>query len=57
MNEALFTVNNLWILIATVLVFIMHLGFSMLEAGFVQKKNSKKMAELMPPRSNISNPE
>ncbi len=39
MNEALFTVNNLWILVATVLVFIMHLGFSMLESGFVQKKN------------------
>lgn len=39
MNEALFTANNLWILIATVMVFIMHLGFATLEAGFVQKKN------------------
>lgn len=39
MNEAIFTVNNLWILVATVLVFIMHLGFATLEAGFVQKKN------------------
>ncbi len=39
MNEALFTANNLWMLIATVLVFIMHLGFSALESGFVQKKN------------------
>ena len=38
-NNASFTVNNLWILIATVLVFIMHLGFSTLEAGFVRKKN------------------
>ncbi|NJC26529.1 ammonium transporter [Neolewinella antarctica] len=37
--EALFTVNNLWILMATCLVFIMHLGFASLEAGFVQKKN------------------
>lgn len=35
----MFTVNNLWILIATVLVFIMHLGFASLEAGFVQRKN------------------
>jgi len=35
----LFTVNNLWILIATVLVFVMHLGFSTLEAGFVRQKN------------------
>lgn len=37
--EALFTVNNLWILVATCFVFIMHLGFSALEAGFVQRKN------------------
>ena len=34
-----FFINNLWILVATCLVFIMHLGFSCLEAGFVQKKN------------------
>jgi Amt family ammonium transporter len=40
MNEALFTVNNVWMLMATVLVFIMHLGFSSLEAGFVQQKNT-----------------
>ena len=40
MTESLFTVNNLWILISTVLVFIMHLGFATLEAGFVQKKNT-----------------
>ena len=40
MNEALFTANNLWILIATVLVFVMHLGFAALEAGFVQSKNT-----------------
>lgn len=39
MNEALFTANNTWMLVATVLVFIMHLGFTTLEAGFVQKKN------------------
>ena len=37
--EALFTVNNLWILVATCFVFIMHLGFASLEAGFVQRKN------------------
>ena len=36
---AMFTVNNLWILIAAALVFVMHLGFSALEAGFVRKKN------------------
>ncbi len=39
MNEALFTANNVWMLVATVLVFIMHLGFASLESGFVQKKN------------------
>jgi Amt family ammonium transporter len=39
MNEALFTANNTWMLVATVLVFIMHLGFAALESGFVQKKN------------------
>ena len=37
--NALYTTNNLWILIATVLVFIMHLGFASLEAGFVRQKN------------------
>ena len=38
-TEAKFIANNLWLLVATVLVFIMHLGFAALEAGFVQKKN------------------
>ena len=36
---SLFTTNNLWILISAALVFIMHLGFSALEAGFVRRKN------------------
>ena len=39
MKEALFTTHNLWILVATVLVFMMHLGFAMLESGLVRKKN------------------
>ncbi len=34
-----FTTNNLWILIAAAMVFLMHLGFSALEAGFVRRKN------------------
>ena len=38
-NEALFTANNLWILVAAVLVFMMHLGFAALEAGLVRTKN------------------
>jgi Amt family ammonium transporter len=40
MEEGLFTAHNLWILIATVLVFVMHLGFASLEAGLVRKKNT-----------------
>ena len=39
MTEGLFTANNTWMLVATALVFIMHLGFATLEAGFVRKKN------------------
>lgn len=40
MTEVSFTINNLWILIATMMVFIMHLGFATLEAGLVQQKNT-----------------
>ncbi len=40
MNEALFTANNLWILVATCLVFMMHLGFATLESGLVRRKNT-----------------
>jgi len=36
----MFTINNLWILIGTILVFIMHPGFAMLEIGLVRAKNS-----------------
>lgn len=36
----LFTVNNLWMMIATILVFIMHLGFATLEAGLTRSKNT-----------------
>lgn len=37
---ALFTVNNLWILIAAALVFLMHLGFASLESGLTRSKNT-----------------
>lgn len=40
MEEALFTTNNLWMMIATILVFIMHLGFAAVETGFSQSKNT-----------------
>lgn len=33
-------INNVWIMICTALVFIMHLGFAGVEAGFTQSKNT-----------------
>ena len=38
--DAVFTVNNTWMLVATFLVFIMHLGFATLESGLTQSKNT-----------------
>ena len=38
--EAMFWANNTWMLIATFLVFIMHLGFASLEAGMTRAKNT-----------------
>lgn len=39
-SDSLFTVNNTWMLMATILVFIMHLGFACLETGLTQSKNT-----------------
>ncbi len=36
----MFTVNNLWLMIAAGLVFIMHLGFATLESGLTRAKNT-----------------
>ena len=36
----LLTVNNLWMMVATFLVFVMHLGFASLESGLTQAKNT-----------------
>lgn len=38
--DNLFTINNLWMMIATALVFVMHLGFATLETGLTQSKNT-----------------
>lgn len=38
--EAMFTTNNLWMMIATFLVFIMHLGFACVESGLARSKNT-----------------
>ena len=35
-----FTINNTWMLISTILVFLMHLGFAALEAGLTRAKNT-----------------
>ena len=40
MIELKFIVDNLWILISALLVFIMHLGFSALEVGLTRQKNT-----------------
>lgn len=40
MEQVLFTTNNLWMMIATALVFIMHLGFASLESGLTRSKNT-----------------
>ena len=39
-SDVLFTTNNLWMMIAAALVFIMHLGFACLESGLTQAKNT-----------------
>jgi len=38
--QNLLTTNNVWMMLATALVFIMHLGFAGVEAGFGQAKNT-----------------
>lgn len=40
MENTLFTVNNVWMMICTALVFFMHLGFSLLEIGLTRQKNT-----------------
>ncbi|MXZ70559.1 MAG: ammonium transporter [Acidobacteria bacterium] len=39
-SAEMFAVNNTWMLVATFLVFIMHLGFACLESGMTQAKNT-----------------
>jgi Amt family ammonium transporter len=37
---ALYTANNVWMMLCTALVFIMHMGFATLESGLCQSKNT-----------------
>ncbi|WP_026935443.1 ammonium transporter [Christiangramia echinicola] len=38
--DGLLTVNNVWMMICTALVFFMHLGFAFLEIGLTRQKNT-----------------
>jgi ammonium transporter, Amt family len=38
--DVMFTANNIWMMLAAALVFIMHLGFATLEAGLTRAKNT-----------------
>jgi ammonium transporter, Amt family len=40
LDELAFSINNLWVLIAAILVMFMQPGFAMVEAGFTRKKNT-----------------
>jgi len=35
-----YILNSMWVLVASILVFLMHAGFSMVEVGFTQSKNA-----------------
>ncbi|ERM84764.1 ammonium transporter [Rhodonellum psychrophilum GCM71 = DSM 17998] len=39
-TQGLLTTNNVWMMLCTALVFIMHLGFAGVETGFGQAKNT-----------------
>jgi len=39
-SPEMFAVNNLWMMVATFLVFIMHLGFATVETGLTRSKNT-----------------
>jgi len=39
-SEEMFTVSNVWMMVCTFLVFVMHLGFATLESGLTRAKNT-----------------
>lgn len=39
-TPAQFAANNIWMMLAASLVFIMHLGFATLESGLTRSKNT-----------------
>ena len=40
METTILTINNVWMMLCTALVFFMHLGFSLLEIGLSRQKNT-----------------
>ncbi|MGC6421436.1 MAG: ammonium transporter [Flavobacteriaceae bacterium] len=40
METTILTINNVWMMICTALVFFMHMGFSFLEIGLTRQKNT-----------------
>ncbi len=38
--DVMFTVNNTWMMVSIFLVFVMHLGFAMVETGLTRAKNT-----------------
>ena len=40
METTILTINNVWMMVCTALVFFMHLGFSFLEIGLTRQKNT-----------------
>ncbi|ACA37819.1 ammonium transporter [Lysinibacillus sphaericus] len=40
MEEIILSVNLIWVMLGTILVFFMHAGFAMVEAGFTRSKNA-----------------
>ena len=39
-SDQIFWINNTWLLLCSMFVFLMHPGFTMLEAGFIRAKNT-----------------
>lgn len=39
-SPEMFTTNNLWMMVSTFLVFVMHLGFATVESGLTRAKNT-----------------
>ncbi|MCA1964361.1 MAG: hypothetical protein LDL31_10490, partial [Prosthecobacter sp.] len=50
----LFTTNNLWMMIAAALVFIMHLGFATVESGLTQSKNTVNILGLTQSKNTVN---